>query len=127
MANLPLLFVPYENIAVDERLIPFRGRCPFLVYMLSKSSKYEMKAWVAADVRTKFRLNFQMYLGKESASAPPERNQGQRVVLDLVSGYKGRNITPNNFFTTRDLALELLKKMRRVINDFYRFVVLKRS
>ncbi|XP_017479435.1 PREDICTED: piggyBac transposable element-derived protein 4-like [Rhagoletis zephyria] len=70
VANLPLLYSPYENITVDERLIPFRGRCPFLVYMPSKPSKYGMKAWVAADMRTKYCLNFQIYLGKESASKP---------------------------------------------------------
>lgn len=27
-----------------------------------------------------------------------EQNQGQRIVLDLVRGLKGRNVTMNNFF-----------------------------
>ena len=108
--NLPLLYVPNENITIDEQLISFRGRCPFKVYMPSKPAKYGMKAWVAADVKTKFCLNFQIYLGKESANAPPERNQGERVVLDLVGKYRGRNITTDNFFTTRNLALSLLQR-----------------
>lgn len=31
--NMQYLFVPYENITVDEQLVSFRGRCPFRVYM----------------------------------------------------------------------------------------------
>ena len=32
-----------ENVCVDERLVPFRGRCPFLVYMPSKPDRYGIK------------------------------------------------------------------------------------
>ncbi|XP_037931805.1 piggyBac transposable element-derived protein 4-like [Teleopsis dalmanni] len=106
--NLQVLYVPNENITVDEQLIPFRGRCPFKVYMPSKPGKYGMKAWIAADSATAFCLQFQIYLGKTSDL--PERNQGERVVLDLVSQYTGRNVTTDNFFTSHNLAQELLKR-----------------
>ncbi|XP_037941698.1 piggyBac transposable element-derived protein 4-like [Teleopsis dalmanni] len=106
--NLQVLYVPNENITVDEQLIPFRDRCPFKVYMPSKPGKYGMKAWIAADSATAFCLQFQIYLGKTSDL--PERNQGERVVLDLVSQYTGRNVTTDNFFTSHNLAQELLKR-----------------
>ena len=79
--------------------------------MPSKPDKYGMKAWVAADVKTQFCLNYQIYLGKESENAPPERNQGEKVVLDLVGKYRGRNVTTDNFFTTKNLALTLLQRI----------------
>ncbi|XP_054729359.1 piggyBac transposable element-derived protein 4-like [Anastrepha obliqua] len=106
--NLQLLYVPSANITIDEQLIPFRGRCPFKVYIPSKPGKYGMKAWIAADSDTAFCLQFQIYLGKVGDNA--ERNQGERVVLDLVSSYRGRNVTTDNVFTSHNLALELPKQ-----------------
>lgn len=52
--NLQYLYVPKENVTVDEQLILFRGKCFFKVYMPSKPGKYGMKAWVAADPTTGF-------------------------------------------------------------------------
>lgn len=69
-----------------------------------------MKLWVCADTQTKFVCNVQPYLGKERPDAPPEKGQGERVVLDLVSKYRGRNVTCDNFFTTHSLATKLLQK-----------------
>lgn len=72
-----------------------------------------MKAWIAADSDTAFCLQFQIYLGKVGDNA--ERNQGERVVLDLVSAYRGRNVTTDNFFTSHNLALELLKQKITIV------------
>lgn len=112
--NLPYLFTPYENVTIDEQLIPFRGRCPFRQYIPSKPAKYGIKAWLACDSKTNFVLNFQVYTGKEPG-AEPERNQGHRVVLDLVGPWRGRNITADNFFITYDLGLELLKRKMTLV------------
>ncbi|KRX32146.1 hypothetical protein T06_16340, partial [Trichinella sp. T6] len=40
----------------------------------------------------------QIYTGKPS-SGTREKNQGMRVVLDMVKGLKGHNVTCDNFFT----------------------------
>ena len=36
-------FRPSEDLCVDEQLVLFRGRCPFLVYIPSKPGKYGIK------------------------------------------------------------------------------------
>lgn len=51
----------------------------------------------------------QIYTGKP-ASGVPEKNQGKRVVLDMTKGLRGHNITCDNFFTSYDLAQELIKR-----------------
>lgn len=77
--------------------------------MPSKPDPYGIKLWVCCDVKTKYVWNLQVYYGKIGPN--PERNQGKRVVLDLIDGLKqGRNITTDNFFTCYDLAQELLIK-----------------
>lgn len=61
------------------------------------------------DSESFFAWNIQPYIGKDPIKGR-EENQGQRVVLDLVSDLKGRNVTADNFFTTYDLADILLKR-----------------
>ncbi|XP_040268703.1 piggyBac transposable element-derived protein 4-like [Bufo bufo] len=103
---LPLMFNPGPQVTVDERLIPFRGNCPFRQYMSSKPAKYGIKIWAACDAKTSYAWNLQIY----TESGIPEKKQGQRVVLDLTTGLRGHNITCDNFFTSYDLGQELLRR-----------------
>ncbi|KAK5887853.1 hypothetical protein CesoFtcFv8_016414 [Champsocephalus esox] len=99
--RLPYLYEPGPEVTVDEQLVPFRGRCGFKQYMPSKPAKYGIKSWVACDARSSYAWNMQVSTGKASAGAPPEKNQGMRVVLDLTRGLRGgRNVTCDNFFTS---------------------------
>ncbi|XP_033943723.1 piggyBac transposable element-derived protein 4-like [Pseudochaenichthys georgianus] len=107
--RLPLLYNPGPNVTVDERLVAFRGRCPFKQYMPSKPAKYGLKIWAACDANSSYALNLQVYTGKPVGGAP-ERNQGMRVVLDMAQGLRGHNITCDNFFTSYDPGQELLKR-----------------
>jgi len=104
------MFHLYENITVDEQLLPSRGRCPFWQYISSKPEKYEIKIWAACCTKTKFAWILQVYTGEER-NCCPEINQGKRVVLDLTEGLSEHNITCDNFFTSMDLAMELKKKI----------------
>jgi len=91
--------------------VGFRGHCPFRQYMKSKPAKYGIKLWALCDSSTSFALNMQVYTGKR-AGEPPEKNQGERVVRDLIEVIKGsgRNVTMDNFFTSVPLARHLLSK-----------------
>ncbi|XP_045080530.1 piggyBac transposable element-derived protein 4-like [Coregonus clupeaformis] len=87
---LPLMYDPGTDVTVDERLVPFRGRCPFKQYIPSKPGKYGIKIWVACDARSSYAWNMQVYTGKP-AGAQSEKNQGMRVVLDMTEGLRGEN------------------------------------
>ncbi|KRZ87700.1 hypothetical protein T08_6512 [Trichinella sp. T8] len=52
----------------------------------------------------------QIYTGKPS-SGTREKNQGMRVVLDMVKGLKGHNVTCDNFFTAYSLGPELPREL----------------
>ncbi|KAG7470514.1 hypothetical protein MATL_G00114660 [Megalops atlanticus] len=107
--RLPMMYNPGPEVTVDERLVPFRGRCPFKQYLPSKPGKYGIKIWAACDARSSYAWNLQVYTGKP-ADGRPEKNQGMRVVLDMTAGLQGHNITCDNFFTSYALGQELLKK-----------------
>ncbi|KRY10539.1 PiggyBac transposable element-derived protein 4 [Trichinella patagoniensis] len=103
------VYNPSENVTVDERLYPFEGRCQFRQYMPKKPAKYGIKFWVACCSKSSYAWNMQIYTGKPS-SGTREKNQGMRVVLDMVKGLKGHNVTCDNFFTAYSLGVELKKK-----------------
>lgn len=62
--NLAYIYVPLENVTVDEQSLSFRGRCPFRQYMPSKPAKYGIKSSILADSKTFFVYKMQPYLGK---------------------------------------------------------------
>lgn len=100
---------PGTHLTVDEQLLGFRGKCPFRIYMKSKPAKYGIKIWALVDVATTYVKNLQVYLGKTADK--PEKEQGKRVVLDMVSCLgQGYGITTDNFFTSVPLAHELLDR-----------------
>ncbi|KRY23870.1 PiggyBac transposable element-derived protein 4 [Trichinella patagoniensis] len=86
------VYNPSENVTVDERLYPFKGRCQFRQYMPKKPAKYDIKFWVACCSKSSYAWKMQIYTGKPS-SETRKKNQEMRVVLDMVKGLKGHNVT----------------------------------
>ena len=72
---LPLLYNPDPHVTVDERLVPFRGCCPFRQYMPNKPSKYGITIWAACDAKSNNAWNMQVYTGKLPGGTS-EKNQG---------------------------------------------------
>lgn len=112
--NLKTLYTPNKFLTVDEQLIPFRGRCPFRQYIPSKPAKYGIKMWFLCDSQNYYAYNTQVYVGRDR-NCRSERNQGQRVVLDLCEGIVDRNVTCDNFFTSYKLAEELQKQHMTIV------------
>lgn len=102
-------FSPSSHLTVDEKPVPTRNRCPFRVYIKSKPHRYGIKLWVLADNSNGYCHNLQVYTGKRGKIA--EKEQGRRVVNDLTeylgSGY---GVTTDNFFTSVELADDLLSR-----------------
>lgn len=109
-------------------MVPFRGRCSFRVYMKAKPCRYGMKMWAVADSLNSVLSNFDIYAGicvvflglgfffnfwhifVGKLDQKPEKNQGYRVVTQLISRYynSDRRCTFDNFFTSIPLAKHLL-------------------
>ena len=115
-STLKYAFSPGWCVTVDEQLVNFKGRCPFRQYIPSKPGKYGIKLWILCDVETSYIWNTEVYTGK-AKNGPRETRQGERVVASLVTELEksGRNITCDNFFTSLDLARNLLKKKLTIV------------
>ncbi|XP_031639747.1 piggyBac transposable element-derived protein 4-like, partial [Contarinia nasturtii] len=107
---LPDFYNPSECVTVDEQLLGFRDRCKFRQYMPSKPEKYGIKFWQLVCSETCYVWKIQPYLGKAVGVDSAEKGQGARVVLDLIGGLKGHNVTMDNFFSSYELGQKLLSK-----------------
>lgn len=103
VARLPLAYYPGEDVCVDNRLVPFRGKCSFRKFMPSKPEKYGLMLWTVCDVASSYVWCMMPYLGGRNPDAP-------EVVLELTEGLSGHTITTDNFFSSLALGEELLKK-----------------
>lgn len=107
--NLKRIYSPGPCMTVDEQLIPFRGRCPFKQCIPSKPDKYGMKIFWLCDAVTAYPLNGFPYLGK-NRNESRATGIAHSIVRELCKPYErtNRNVKMDNFFTSFELAQELL-------------------
>jgi len=98
------------SVTIDEQLISFHGRCRFRMFIPTKPGKYGLKLWIMADSETFYCADAQLYAGKVGNQT--DVGQAARVVLQLTESISGtgRNVTTDNFFTSYQLAKELMKR-----------------
>lgn len=108
------LYVPGKYLTVDEQLLPFRGRCPFIQYIPNKPAKYGIKIWIVCDSKTYYAYNLEVYVGR-NRNTTPEVNLGERVVLTLTDGLNGSNVTADNLFISVSLAKKLKERQMTLV------------
>lgn len=99
---------PGEFLAVDESMIPFRGRLLFRQYIPSKRHKYGIKFFKLCNT-SGYTLGIQIYTGQ---MLTPGRGLAEKMVLDLTERYldEGRTIVTDNYYTSVKLAKTLLER-----------------
>lgn len=109
--NCQNCYAPGQNITIDEQLFPTKARCKFTQYMPNKPSKFGIKFWIATDLTSKYTINAFPYSGKNE-NKPASISLGEFVALKLIEPFTGcgRNVTTDNFFTSKSLASKLLEK-----------------
>ncbi|XP_060872032.1 piggyBac transposable element-derived protein 4-like [Metopolophium dirhodum] len=102
-----------EYLAVDETMVPFRGRLIFRQYIPGKAHKYGVKLFKLCGTNG-YTYNVQVYAGKSQVDG---KGLGCRVVLDLSQRYlnAGRTIITDHFYTSVPLAYELLKNNTHLV------------
>ena len=79
--------------------------------MPSKPRKYGIKIFWICESESGFALNGIIYTGRQP-NQPIHQNLGKHIVEQLASPfyYTGRNIVCDNYFTSHELAVELITK-----------------
>jgi Transposase IS4 len=58
------IFVPHQQLSLDETLVRAFGRMKFKVRIISKAARYGIKLYVVTDACTSFVLGVIVYTGK---------------------------------------------------------------
>lgn len=112
--NFQRAYIPHQDLCIDEQLFPTKSRCSFTQYISSKPDKFGIKNWILADVETKYCLNVIPYVGKEEGRTT---GLGEHVVMSLMTPFlnKGHNVCMDNFFTSHQLATNLLARSTSLV------------
>nr|CAI5860047.1 unnamed protein product [Callosobruchus analis] len=110
LQNFQKNFIPSEFLTIDEQLLSFRGRCPFIQFIPSKPAKYGVKMFALVDAKTSYALNLEPYVGIQPEGPYRMSNSPLDIVCRLVEPVQGtnRNITGDNWFSSIPLAKNLL-------------------
>lgn len=101
--------VPGETVAIDETMIPFRGRLHFRQYIPSKRHRYGVKLFKLCDPNG-YTYRLSVYTGQNFTNLDKNRGLAEKVVLQLLNDYLniGRTVITDNFYTSIYLAKSLL-------------------
>lgn len=99
---------PSREVSIDEAMVGFKGRSSLKQYMPLKPTKRGYKVWCLCEARTGYMCNFDVYTGVGTVSGGD--GLGASVVKKLMDPFKGSGhfVYYDNFFTSVDLAHDLL-------------------
>ena len=97
-------------MAVDESMVPFKGRSSMEQYMTMYPVNSGYKIWCLAEARTEFVSQFDIYSERSDTQGNSSFSLVERVVLTLCDThiYCHRLIVFENFF----ISYQLLKTLR---------------
>ena len=107
------LYLPGQNIAIDQSLMLWKGRLPFRQYIPLKSSKFGIKTYELCESSSGYLWSFIIYTGKgtvfQTAFISGDTNKTATIVLSLVEPLlkKGRTLWMDNLYNTPALAQRL--------------------
>lgn len=110
------LYIPHQDIAVDESTIAFKGRVSFRMYNPMKPTKWGLRVYVLAESLTGYISVFEPYYGKVTTEnlARPDLPFATRIVVHLLdrllqaANGTGFHVFIDRFYTSYRLALEAL-------------------
>ena len=107
------LYIPKQNIAIDESLTLWKGRLSFTQYLPLKASKFGIKTFELCESTTGYLWCFLVYTGKgtviESSLISPGTPKTSAIVFKLLEPLLGKGYTlwMDNFYNSPDLAKQL--------------------
>ena len=104
-ANFQAVYIPGENICIDEAMCPWRGRVAFRVYIRNKPVKWGIKLYELCESESGYVFNLEVYCRYPDLSNAP--SAVVKRLLDPLKG-EGRSLYMDNYYMCPVLASELI-------------------
>jgi hypothetical protein len=97
------LYSPYQDIALDESLMKFRGRLSYVQCNRSKRARFGIKFYKICESSSGYCLSFKIYIGDDVTD--PTLPASTNVVLNLCAPLldKGHTLFIDNWYSSPDL------------------------
>ncbi|KAL4153017.1 hypothetical protein QTP88_000850 [Uroleucon formosanum] len=105
--NFKEAMVPFENLAIDESLVLWKGRLSFKQFIKTKRHRFGIKIFVLCDVETDFILDIIIYTGSTT------EYKKLTLVLEFLM-LLGHKLFIDNWYSSPSLAKYLHKKKTNV-------------
>lgn len=103
------LYQPFQQVAVDERMVKSKHRSGIRQYIKNKPTKWGIKLWVLADSANGYTCDFDVYVGRRSGQEPSANGLGYDTVMRLMTPLlnQGYHLYFDNFYTSVKLVKDL--------------------
>ena len=109
------LFLLSENIVLDESLMKFRGRLPYVQCNRSKRARFGIKIYKICDSDTGYCNSFRIYTGDDmiEPSLPASTNVVMHMCEPLFN--KGHSLYLDNWYMSPDLCKRVSEKGTNIV------------
>lgn len=109
------LYLPSQNIALDESLMKFRGRLSFVQCNRSKRSRFGIKFYKICESSSGYCLYFKIYVGDDvtDPSLPVSTNVVMNMCAPLLD--QGHTLYIDNWYSSPDLFSRLTERQTNAI------------
>ncbi|XP_022829638.1 piggyBac transposable element-derived protein 4-like [Spodoptera litura] len=117
------LYLPEQQIAIDESLLLWKGRLSFAQLIANKAAQVGIKSYELCESRTGYLWQMMVYTGKENhnvghdSQEEPQATATSKIVYHLVRPLlnKGHTLIMDNFYNSPLLARTLKAKKTDVM------------
>jgi len=115
-ARFQNLYVPEENIVIDESLMKFKGRLNYVLFIASKRARFGIKFYKLCESSSGYCYRFQIYTGQDKIQGSGEP-VSERIVMELAEPLLGKGYTLflDNWYSSPNLYKMLHAKNTNVV------------
>ncbi|XP_021342234.1 piggyBac transposable element-derived protein 4-like [Mizuhopecten yessoensis] len=101
------VYIPEENISIDEGMVTWKGRLSFRQYLPNKPDKFGMKLYILCESTSGYMCDLDIYTGKDYDPNPDREEESClghsfNVMMGLLRGAdllnKGYTLFTNNYY-----------------------------
>jgi len=114
--NFSLMYDAGQSVTIDESMVPFRGRLNFRQYIPTKRHRYGVKI-LKVCLLSGYTWFAKIYSGKQYTAQDQNMSVTTQITMELMTQLldEGRTLFTDNFYTSVELAEQLLNRRTHLI------------